>query len=192
MPKYSRTNTGTRVTARGKGENGGERGRTGARLSGWDVNFIGYRMLGIPGVSSCKNVGFSARAAGQRGAYIRRGCTLQQPKGDREKRNAEGGKGLRGKMGFYDAPFPSSSRPSPVPSPVRPFRAGRGGVTQGHVFTAATMRAREEPMYVHRDDIGIRRAEGHARKKRGGETVTSSRFSRCSYGPPVVRAREHI
>jgi len=80
---------------------------------------------------------------------IRRGCTVQRGQGEtgkEEGRRQREGKGHEGRWVFMARP---SHRPLVPPLlPRRSFLAGRGGVTQGHVFTAATMRTREEPVYT--------------------------------------------
>lgn len=81
-----------------------------------------------------------------------------------------GGKGIRGKMGFYDASYP----PRPVLSATPgPFPAGKSSVRQGRVFATAT-RAREERMYTTTTPVSGEKREDGRRE--------ASRFSRCSSG----------
>jgi hypothetical protein len=129
------------------------------------VNFI--RRAEDSGVSSCKNVG--SPVSGQRGAgeahgYPQglHGAAWPRGNGKRGRKEAEGRKGARGKMGFYGAPFPSSSRPSPAPSAVVPRRQGRRDA--GARFYGGHDED-QGGACVHRDDTPVKRAEGHAREK---------------------------
>lgn len=72
--------------------------------------------------------------------------------------------GARGKMGFYDAPFPSFH--PPIPPIVPPFTRRAGG----RVFMTATTRAGEELVYT--TTTPVRRAEEE--RRRGDTTVFAS------------------
>lgn len=130
---------------------------------------------GDSGVSSCKNVGSSVRA---RGTYPQ-GLHSAAAKG-----NAERGKGAREKMGFYHAPFPSSSRPSPAPLLVIPRPQGRrdagacfyGGHDEGQGGVCV------------RSTTTTGKTKGGAPK---GEEGTIAIFGSLLFRTPVVKVRKH-